>query len=144
MSSRFINVFNPEKTRAKIHNTPPGRHAIYIYINIYIYTSPLWMISWQEFLNKKINIFPRIMSCNHANLNIHTTHSTNIDRKTLWHFSLFCDLKSKIQKKKKKEKPREKKMKTFKNRKRMHLEVSGQHWHFVRVSLENLTFVASL
>ena len=22
------------------------------------------------------------MSCNHANLNIHTTHSTNIDRKT--------------------------------------------------------------
>ena len=106
MPSRFIDVFNPEKTQAKIHNTSPGRHAIYIYINIYIYiyiyTSPLWMISRQEFLNKKINIFPRIMSCNHANLNIHTTHSTNIDRKTLWHFSFFCDLKSKIQKKKKK------------------------------------------
>ena len=121
MPSRFINVFNPEKTRAKIHNTPPGRHAIYIY------TSPLWMISRQEFLNKKINIFPRIMSCNHANLNIHTTHSTNIDRKTLWHFSLFCDLKSKIQKKKKNREKR--KWKPFKNRKRMHLEVSGQLWH---------------
>ena len=108
MSSRFINVFNPEKTRAKIHNTPPGRHSIYIYINIYIDTSPLWMISWQEFLNKKISIFPRIMSCNHANLNIHTTHSTNIDRKTLLHFSSFCDLKSKIQKKQKTKKTKRK------------------------------------
>ena len=139
MSSRFINVFNPEKTQAKIHNTPPGRHAIYTYINIsiykYIYSSPLWMISQEEFLNKIINIFPRIMSCNHANLNIHTTHSTNIDRKTLWHFSSFCDLKSKIQKKQKTKKNQEKrKWKPFKNRKRMHLEVSGQHWHFVKVA----------
>ena len=71
------------------------------------------MISQQEFLNKKINIFSRIMSCNHANLNIHTTHSTNIDRKFLSHFSLICDLKSKIQKKEKRKKPREKRMKTF-------------------------------
>ena len=66
------------------------------------------MISRQEFLNKKINIFPRIMSCNHANLNIHTTHSTNIDRKTLLHFSSFCDLKSKIQKKQKTKKTKRK------------------------------------
>ena len=41
------------------------------------------MISREKFLNKKINIFPRIMSCNHANLNIYTTPSTNIDHKTL-------------------------------------------------------------
>ena len=69
------------------------------------------------------------MSCNHANLNIHTTHSTNIDRKTLWHFSLFCDLKSKIQKKRKEKNQEKRKWKPFKNRKRMHLEVSGQLWH---------------
>ena len=74
-------VFNPEKARAKILNTPPGRHAIYIYI--YIYHTTLNDKLTIIFKQKKLTFFSLIMLCNHANLNIHIIHSTNIDRKTL-------------------------------------------------------------
>ena len=78
------------------------------------------------------------MSCNHANLNIHITHSTNIDRKTLGNFSLFCDLKSKIQKQKKNKKNQEKKNENL-------LRIESVCILRSQVNFDtNLTFVTSL